>query len=92
MKLLSPTTIKQKLAYHQEIKWEKLTQCNPSAMSDLQENTSHTTRDSEQDSMLVVDGGVELAEKKPPGVTCGSNLVGPGVSVKGTPLATSCPK
>ena len=64
-------------------------QCNPSAMSDLEENTAHTTRESEQESTLVANGGVELAEKKPPGVTAGSNLVGPGVYAKGTPPATS---
>lgn len=67
-------------------------QCNPSAMSDLEENTAHTTRESEPESTLVADGGVELAEKRPQGVTAGSNLVGPGVSVKGTPPATSRPK
>lgn len=67
-------------------------QCNPSAVSDVEENTAHTTRESEQESTLVADGGVELAEKKPPGVTAGSNLVGPGVSAKRTPPATSRPK
>ena len=67
-------------------------QCNPIAMNDLEENTAHTTQESEQESTLVADGGVELAEKKPPGLTAGSNLVEPGVSVKGTPPANSCPK
>ena len=67
-------------------------QCNPGAMSDLEENTAHTTRESEQESMLVANGSVELAEKNPPGVNAGSNLVGPGVYAKGTPPATSHPK
>ena len=35
-------------------------QCNPSEISDLGKNTAHTTRESEQESTLVVDGGVEL--------------------------------
>ena len=61
-------------------------------MSDPEENTTHTTRENEQKSTLIADGGVELAEKNPPGVTAGSNLVGPGVSAKGTPPATSSPK
>ena len=42
-------------------------QCNPSAMSDLEENTAHTTQMSEQESTLVAKSGVELAEKTPPG-------------------------
>ena len=67
-------------------------QCNPGAMSDLGKNTPYTTRESEQESTLVADGGVELAEKNPPGVTAGSNLVGLGVSAKGTPPASSGPK
>ena len=67
-------------------------QRNPNAMSDPEENTTHTTRESEQKSTLIADGSVELAEKNPPGVTAGSNLVGPGISAKGTPPATSRPK
>ena len=42
---------------------------NPSAMSNLEDNAAHTTQESEQESTLVADGGEELAEKKPPGVT-----------------------
>ena len=67
-------------------------QCNPSAMSDLGDNTAHTTREGEEESTLVADDGVELVEKNLPGVTAGSNLVGLGVSAKETPPATLRPK
>ena len=62
-------------------------QCNSSAISDLEENTAHTTQESEQESTLVAKSGVELAERKPRG-----NPVEPGVSTKGTAPATSRPK
>ena len=42
---------------------------NPGTMSDLEENTAHTTRQSEPATTLVSDCGVVLTEKKPPGVS-----------------------